>query len=149
MNLMFVLCLVGIIYAFMKAPIRVSRQTKGRTALSAYPLPEKSVLSDVFGVFLGIFIYKLLGLSHLLRSDYGGCRIPQSEEGQFAPGVYAIGRSLLHGAWMLIISELVALPFTLQFKSMVSGIALAENHTSFKQLLVCVGISADSVHCFL
>ena len=62
---------------------------------------------------------------------------------------YAISRSLLHGAWMLIISELVALPFTPQFKSMVSGrIALAEITLLSNSFWLCVGISADSVHCF-
>ncbi|UWP60059.1 DUF2298 domain-containing protein [Ruminococcus gauvreauii] len=138
-NLMFVLCLVGIIYAFMKAPIRVSK-IKQKAALPCRLIRSlKNPYYLMFGVFLGIFhftnywdfpIYFVVIMAVVVYRNL--------REGQFAPG-YAIGRSLLHGAWMLIISELVALPFTLQFKSMVSGIALAENHTSFKQLLVVWG----------
>ena len=106
--------------------------------MSAYPLPEKSVLSDVWSFpgdfhFTNYWDFPIYFVVIMAVVVYRNLR-----EGQFAPG-YAIGRSLLHGAWMLIISELVALPFTLQFKSMVSGIALAENHTSFKQLLVVWG----------
>lgn len=48
--------------------------------------------------------------------------------------------TLLQAAWMYLIGTLAALPFTLHFQSMVSGIALAKHHTMIHQYLVLWGL---------
>lgn len=138
-NLMFVLCLVGIIYAFMKSPVQL-RKTKQKDPLFQQLVQSlKNPYYVMFGAFLGLFhftnywdfpIYFVVIMAVVVYRNL--------REGQFSPG-YTIGRSMLHSIWMLLISELTALPFALQFESMVSGIALAKNHSSIKQLLVVWG----------
>ena len=39
------------------------------------------------------------------------------------------GVSLIHAVWVFFLGTLFALPFTMQFETMVSGVALAQNHS--------------------
>lgn len=40
-----------------------------------------------------------------------------------------MGISLLHAVWVFLLATIAALPFALQFQSMVSEVALAQNHS--------------------
>ena len=40
-----------------------------------------------------------------------------------------MGISLIHAVWVFLLATIAALPFTLQFQSMVSEVALAQNHS--------------------
>ncbi len=50
---------------------------------------------------------------------------------------------------ILLISEVVILPFTLKFETMVYGVALAQNHSRFYQLLVLWGLPVMVTSVFL
>lgn len=53
-----------------------------------------------------------------------------------------VGISLLHAVWVFLLANIAALPFTLQFQSMVSEVALAQNHSSPYQYWLIWGLPA-------
>ena len=54
----------------------------------------------------------------------------------------AVGGVLIHAALVVVIGILAAMPFTMTFTTMVSGVALAKNHSAMYQLAILWGLPA-------
>lgn len=102
----------------------------------------------VLGFLIGIFhmsnywdfpIYYVVCGAVILTANLIACQFKKR----------AIGLTAVHGVLILGISELVSLPFNLKFHKMVGGIALAEKHSEFYQLMVLWGLPALLVIGFL
>lgn len=138
-NVMFVLAVICLIYAMVQ---RCQDQRKGSLLLGALLDPYVLML----GFFIGLFhwtnywdfvIYYVFGGMGVIYCNYRkiSARYPAEE---VLPTTVLV--SLIHAVWVFVLGSLFALPFTLQFDSMVSGVALARNHSRFYQLLIIWGL---------
>ena len=135
-NVMFVLAVIGILYAWMRK-VRAEQEEEFIFSLKN-TLLEPSVLA--LGVFTGIFhwtnywdfiiYYTVVLICIVFMALY---RYPGRKR--------AILLSvLLQAAEVFALGSLAALPFTSTFETMVSGVALAVNHSAFYQLLILWGL---------
>ena len=138
-NLMFVVALISLVYAMMK-----HHSSKG--ALQAEAAGEKNfckkqvaaALTDpyvlVFAFLIGMFhwtnywdfvIYYVMGGMGVIWCNYQKYKeLEKPHRMRMTAGI-----SLLHAVWVFLLATIAALPFTLQFQSMVSEVALAQNHS--------------------
>lgn len=138
-NLMFVVALISLVYAMMK-----HHSSKG--ALQAESAGEKNfckkqvaaALTDpyvlVFAFLIGMFhwtnywdfvIYYVMGGMGVIWCNYQKYKeLEKPHRMRMTAGI-----SLLHAVWVFLLATIAALPFTLQFQSMVSEVALAQNHS--------------------
>lgn len=138
-NLMFVVALISLVYAMMK-----HHSSKG--ALQAEAAGEKNfckkqvaaALTDpyvlVFVFLIGMFhwtnywdfvIYYVMGGMGVIWCNYQKYKeLEKPHRMRMTAGI-----SLLHAVWVFLLATIAALPFTLQFQSMVSEVALAQNHS--------------------
>ena len=138
-NLMFVVALISLVYAMMK-----HHSSKG--ALQAEAAGEKNfckkqvaaALTDphvlVFAFLIGMFhwtnywdfvIYYVMGGMGIIWCNYQKYKeLEKPHRMRMTAGI-----SLLHAVWVFLLATIAALPFTLQFQSMVSEVALAQNHS--------------------
>ena len=138
-NLMFVVALISLVYAMMK-----HHSSKG--ALQAEAAGEKNfckkqvaaALTDpyvlVFAFLIGMFhwtnywdfvIYYVMGGMGVIWCNYQKYKELKKPHRMWMTA----GISLLHAVWVFLLATIAALPFTLQFQSMVSEVALAQNHS--------------------
>ena len=138
-NLMFVVALISLVYAMLK-----HHSSKG--ALQAEAAGEKNfckkqvaaALTDpyvlVFAFLIGMFhwtnywdfvIYYVMGGMGVIWCNYQKYKeLEKPHRMRMTAGI-----SLLHAVWVFLLATIAALPFTLQFQSMVSEVALAQNHS--------------------
>lgn len=138
-NLMFVVALISLVYAMMK-----HHSSKG--ALQAEAAGEKNfckkqvaaALTDpyvlVFAFLIGMFhwtnywdfvIYYVMGGMGVIWCNYQKYKeLEKPHRMRMTAGI-----SLLHAVGVFLLATIAALPFTLQFQSMVSEVALAQNHS--------------------
>lgn len=138
-NLMFVVALISLVYAMMK-----HHSSKG--ALQAEAAGEKNfckkqvaaALTDpyvlVFAFLIGMFhwtnywdfvIYYVMGGMGVIWCNYQKYKELKKPHRMWMTA----GISLLHAVWVFLLATIAALPFTLQFQSMVSEVALAQNRS--------------------
>ncbi|MFV0528300.1 MAG: DUF2298 domain-containing protein [Lachnospiraceae bacterium] len=120
-NIMFVLLLIGILYAWTK-----KKNTKR--------LLEPAVIAS--GVLVGVFqwtntwdsaIYYVVACGTFFFGNF----LKHKDDAKKALGI-----SVIQWLEILVIAVVASLPFTLQFESMAQGVALAQNHSAFYQLCV-------------
>ena len=150
-NLMFVVALISLVYAMMK-----HHSSKG--ALQAEAAGEKNfckkqvaaALTDpyvlVFAFLIGMFhwtnywdfvIYYVMGGMGVIWCNYQKYKeLKKPHRMRMTAGI-----SLLHAVWVFLLATIAALPFTLQFQSMVSEVALAQNHSRPYQWWLIWGLS--------
>ena len=150
-NLMFVVALISLVYAMMK-----HHSSKG--ALQAEAAGEKNfckkqvaaALTDpyvlVFAFLIGMFhwtnywdfvIYYVMGGMGVIWCNYQKYKeLEKPHRMRMTAGI-----SLLHAVWVFLLATIAALPFTLQFQSMVSEVALAQNHSRPYQWWLIWGLS--------
>lgn len=138
-NLMFVVALISLVYVMLK-----HHSSKG--ALQAEAAGEKNfckkqvaaALTDpyvlVFAFLIGMFhwtnywdfvIYYVMGGMGVIWCNYQKYKkLEKPHRMRMTAGI-----SLLHAVWVFLLATIAALPFTLQFQSMVSEVALAQNHS--------------------
>ena len=138
-NLMFVVALISLVYAMLK-----HHSSKG--ALQAEAAGEKNfckkqvaaALTDpyvlVFAFLIGMFhwtnywdfvIYYVMGGMGVIWCNYQKYKeLKKPHRMRMTAGI-----SLLHAVWVFLLATIAALPFTLQFQSMISEVALAQNHS--------------------
>lgn len=146
-NLMFVLAVICLIYAMVQ---KYHAAACRRTLRSATPeiweqekIPWRQKLKEallepyviLFAFFIGLFhwtnywdfvIYFVMGGMGVIYCNYlNYCTAPDKKEG-FGLTVLV---SLVQAVWVFLLGTIFALPFTLQFDTMVSGIAIAQNHS--------------------
>ena len=150
-NLMFVVALISLVYAMLK-----HHSSKG--ALQAEAAGEKNfckkqvaaALTDpyvlVFAFLIGMFhwtnywdfvIYYVMGGMGVIWCNYQKYKeLEKPHRMRMTAGI-----SLLHAVWVFLLATIAALPFTLQFQSMVSEVALAQNHSRPYQWWLIWGLS--------
>ena len=148
-NVMFVLLLLGILYAWIRS-VR-SREfhpaVENKKSFWRQMLLMPHIL--LAGVLLGMFhwtnywdfvIYFVVAGGVILFANIVMFRGKAS-------GILAV--TAAQAAEMLVISTAVILPFTLKFETMVQGVALAKNHSLPHQLLILWGLPAILTFLFV
>lgn len=139
-NLFLVLALLGILYAFLTAV----RRQKPRMDFSAQGLLRQLLNPYIVlaGWFLGVYqwtnywdfvIYCVVCFGAVLYASLyrTNCRVRP-----------ALLSSAVWAAELLVLAFAAALPFSMSFETMVSGVGIAQNHSMFHQLLLLWGLPA-------
>ena len=146
-NIMFVLLLVGILYACLYKSLKDPRPEETGRAFWIRELLSPHIL--LVGLLLGIYkwtnywdfvIYFVVAGGTVLFADIVRFR------GKIGKVLLS---TILKAAEFGAVSWLISLPFTLTFIPMVSEVKLAQNHSAFYQLLVLWGLPAFVVIVFL
>ncbi len=149
-NVMFVLTVLGILYAWLLyRRDRMDAVKNGTTAVAYSRWLETfhpSIL--VLGFFIGLFqitnywdfpIYFVVSGAVILFSN---AVIHKFEK-------ESLLLTALHAAVVLVMSFIVSLLFNLKFDSMAKGIALCTDHTPFYQLMVLWGLPLTVLLCYM
>lgn len=148
-NIMFVLTVIGLLYAWMRS-IRTREAVIEK--LSRKEFWKRHLLMPhilLVSVFLGMFQWTNFWDFVIYFVVTGGV-VLFTNCIQFRGKVkLVLGVTAAQAAEVLGIALLVILPFTLQFDSMVQGIALAQNHSMIHQLLVLWGLPVFLTVLFL
>lgn len=145
-NIMFVLTVICLIYAmvqkYKKNPYSYYKMRFDSPAgdnKKFYQNIVKEALMEpyvwIFSFFIGLFhwtnywdfvIYFVMGGFGIIYCNYlKFCQMPDRKWRMKVTGAV----SILHAVWVWTWGGLFALPFTLQFETMVNGVALAQNHS--------------------
>lgn len=148
-NLIGVLAVLALVYAWLKnarAKGEAKQSSFGRAFIGENLIqPELWVLSFLLGLFQWtnfwdyVIYFVVIGAGIVVTRLY---RYPKSTK------AVLLG-TLLQAGLLLLLSNVTALPFTAGFETMVSGVALAQQHTRFYQLLVLWGLPILTVLVFL
>lgn len=143
-NTMFIIVVVGIVLAWII-------KARGEEAKSAVFSWKKSLLEPAViagGFFIGLFqftnywdfviYYTVLLIAIIYVQIY---RFGKDKKSM----IFTV---LQQGALAFIIAGITALPFTLSFKTMVSGVAAVQNHTMIHQWMILWGLPAVLVLIF-
>lgn len=147
-NVMFVLAVICVIYAMVQKYRDRSENIVRKNLIS---IKEKGCLQKdwknsilrslgepyvlVFAFFIGLFhwtnywdfvIYYVMGGMGVIYCNF--LRFGDVSQMRERLTLTAI-HSGIHAVWVFVLGSIFALPFTLQFETMVSGIALAQNHS--------------------
>ena len=148
-NILFVLLLIGILYAWMK---KMKSQRLDQVDLHASAFWKREMLSPYLllaGLLLGMYQWTNFWDFVIYFVVTGGVML-------FGNIVRLGGRirkilavTIVQAFELLAVSYLVILPFTIQFDSMVDGVGIAKYHSYFYQLLVLWGIPVLLVLVFV
>lgn len=148
-NILFVLLLIGILYAWMK---KMKAQRLDQVDLHASAFWKREMLSPYLllaGLLLGMYQWTNFWDFVIYFVVTGGVML-------FGNIVRLGGRirkilavTIVQAFELLAVSYLVILPFTIQFDSMVDGVGIAKYHSYFYQLLVLWGIPVLLVLVFV
>lgn len=139
-NIMFVLLITGVLYAWMK---KVKNQEKCRGSLRSAAFWKKELLIPhilLISLFLGMFQWTNFWDYVIYFVVTGGVVLFGNIirfEGKIKK-ILAV--TAAQAVEVLAVSYVVILPFTLQFETMVDGVALAQNHSLFYQLMILWGL---------
>lgn len=139
-NIMFVLLLLGILYAWIKVVRRRDYQTGEPGSREFW---EKNLLMPQI-----LFAAVLLGMFHWTNYwDFviyfvvtGGVILFTNIVLMKGQGKWIFAVTAAQAAEILAIGTIVILPFTLSFETMVQGVAVAKNHSLPHQLLILWGL---------
>ena len=144
-NVMFVLFVIGGVYAYVRR-VQEEKAGEGRwDAKSILLQPHLILLAFFIGIFhwtnywdfVIYFVVVCCGALYGVLYRYN-CRAKQ-----------VVSTVLIQAAEVFAIGTIAALPFTISFKTMVSGVALAQNHSMLYQLVILWGLPAALVLLFL
>lgn len=145
-NVMFVLTVICLIYAMVQKYKKnhylyygmISEHLTGENKKFYQNIVKEALLEPyvwIFSFFIGLFhwtnywdfvIYFVMGGLGVIYCNYlKFCQLPDRKWRMKV----TVAVSILHAVWVWIWGSLFALPFTLQFETMVNGVALAQNHS--------------------
>ena len=145
-NVMFVLTVICLIYAMVQKYKKnhylyygmISEHLTGENKKFYQNIVKEALLEPyvwIFSFFIGLFhwtnywdfvIYFVMGGLGIIYCNYlKFCQLPDRKWRMKV----TVAVSILHAIWVWIWGSLFALPFTLQFETMVNGVALAQNHS--------------------
>ena len=148
-NVMFVLLLLGILYAWMRGvrgrDFRPETENRRSFWKQMLLMPHILLVSLLLGMFhwtnyWDFVIYFVVAGGVILFAN-----IVMFEGGWKK----VLSVTAAQAAEMLVLSTMVILPFTLKFETMVQGVALAENHSLPHQLLILWGLPAGLTFLFV
>ncbi len=148
-NILFVLLLIGILYAWMK---KMKAQRLDQVDLHASALWKREMLSPYLllaGLLLGMYQWTNFWDFVIYFVVTGGVMLFGNivRLGGRIRKIFAV--TIVQAFELLAVSYLVILPFTIQFDSMVDGVGIAKYHSYFYQLLVLWGIPVLLVLVFV
>lgn len=137
-NIMFVLLVLGLLYAWMQAAWKRTEQGQSLGIRWRRELTVPHVL--LTGILLGMFQWTNFWDFVIYFVVAGGVALFLNfwRFGKKPGRVLVV--TLAQAAQMLLLACLVILPFNLKFETMVQGVALAQNHSLPHQLLVLWGL---------
>lgn len=147
-NLMFVLLVLGLLYAWLK---RVRRQgeilcVEKKTFWKGELLhPEILLVSALLGMFQWTNYWDFV----IYYVVTGGVVLFANVVRHGGKAVKVIGVTALQAVEVMGIATVTAMPFTRTFETMIQGVALCQNHSRFYQLLVLWGLPFTVVITFL
>lgn len=139
-NIMFVLLLLGILYAWVKM-VRKRNYDVGEPGTKEFW--EKQLLMPQLlfaAVLLGMFRWTNYWDFVIYFVVTGGVVLFTNIVLMKGQGKWVIGVTAAQAAEILAIGTIVILPFTLNFETMVQGVAVAQNHSLPHQLLILWGL---------
>ena len=141
-NIMFVLPLLGILFAWLR-----SRKAPGEETIPVWKeVLHPNILMITF--YIGLFhttnfwdfpIYFVVSGAVILFSNM----IAYNFKGK------AYWLTAIQGAFVFIVSEIICLPFTLNFDQISTNVCLAVNHTPLNQLIILWGLPVFLVCSFI
>ena len=141
-DIMFVLLLLGLLYAWMKKvrTTELSGESMSRREFWKKQLLMPQLLAT--GALLGMFHWTNYWDFVIYFVVTCGAALFMNIIGQKGKIRWALGVTAAQAAEILILATVIILPFTLQFdtSNMVQGIALAQHHSLPHQLLVLWGL---------
>lgn len=139
-NIMFVLLLLGLLYAWVKM-VRKRTYDTGEPGTKVFW--EKHLLMPQIlfaAVLLGMFRWTNYWDFVIYFVVTGGVVLFTNIVLMKGQGKWVIGVTAAQAAEVLAIGTIVILPFTLNFETMVQGVAVAQNHSLPHQLLILWGL---------
>ena len=139
-NIMFVLLLLGLLYAWVKM---VRKRTYDTGEPGTKEFWEKHLLMPQIlfaAVLLGMFRWTNYWDFVIYFVVTGGVVLFTNIVLMKGRGKWVIGVTAAQAAEVLAIGTIVILPFTLNFETMVQGVAVAQNHSLPHQLLILWGL---------
>lgn len=147
-NLMFVIFVIGLLYAWLKRVRRQGSVTyRDRSSYLKGELLQPELL--VIGALLGMFQWTNFWDFVIYYVVTGGVVLFANIVRHGHKAKKVIGTTALQAVEVTALGALTALPFTLTFDSMVQGVAFCQNHSRFYQLLVLWGLPFLVVLTFL
>ncbi len=148
-NILFVLLLIGILYAWMK---KMKSQRLDQVDLRTSAFWKREMLSPYLllaGLLLGMYQWTNFWDFVIYFVVTGGVMLFGNivRLGGKIRKILAV--TIVQALELLAVSYLVILPFTIQFDSMVDGVGIAKYHSYFYQLLVLWGIPVLLVLVFV
>lgn len=141
-NIMFVLLLLGVLYAWIKM-VRKRGYEPGEPGTREFW--EKNLLMPqllLAAVLLGMFQWTNYWDFVIYFVVTGGVVLFTNIVLMRGQGKWILAVTGAQAAEILAIATIVILPFTLDFETMVQGVALAQNHSLPHQLLILWGLPA-------
>lgn len=147
-NIMFVLLVIGLLYAWLRHG--QSRGSAEELCGKDFWLREMCMPHILItGVLLGMFQWTNYWDFVIYFVVTGGVVLFGNVVRLKGKIKCIAGATAVQAAEVIVISQVVILPFTLQFETMVQGVALAQNHSLPHQLLVLWGLPVILTMTFL
>ena len=137
-NIIFVLLMAGLLYAWLKTVVHTKEENEGEETSARRPLMDPYLIAA--GLLLGLFkinnywdliIYFVVASGTALFINLIEVR---------ESWIRAVLKTLAQAMIMFAIANLAVIPFSVLFETMVDGVALAQNHSLFYQLVVLWGL---------
>ena len=139
-NIMFVLLLLGLLYAWVKM-VRKRTYDTGEPGTKEFWEKHLLIPQILFAaVLLGMFRWTNYWDFVIYFVVTGGVVLFTNIVLMKGQGKWVIGVTAAQAAEVLAIGTIVILPFTLNFETMVQGVAVAQNHSLPHQLLILWGL---------
>ena len=141
-NIMFVLLLLGLLYAWMKKvrTVKFSPEKQGLAAFWKKQLLMPQLLS--VAALLGMFHWTNYWDFVIYFVVTGGVVLFMNIITMEGKIKWVLAVTIAQAIEILVIATVVILPFTLNFETMVQGVGIAQHHSLFHQLLVLWGLPA-------
>lgn len=139
-NIMFVLFLLGLLYAWL---YRYGRRRDWNRNMKEGAFWKKELLMPhilLAAMLLGMFQWTNYWDFVIYFVVTGGAVLFGNITRFGGKWKTVLGVTAAQGVEVLCIAEIIILPFTMKFETMVQGIAVAQNHSRFYQLMVLWGL---------
>ena len=139
-NIMFVLLLLGLLYAWMKKvrTVKFSPEKQGMATFWKKQLFMPQLLS--VAALLGMFHWTNYWDFVIYFVVTGGVVLFMNIITMEGKIKWILAVTIAQAVEILVIATVVILPFTLNFETMVQGVGIARHHSLFHQLLVLWGL---------
>lgn len=144
-NVMFVLLVLGLLYSYVKNTCR-DPEKEWKWSLKDVLLQPQIIAA---GFLIGVFHWSNYWDFVIYFVVIAGFSLYGALYRYHARAKETIGTVLLQAAEVFAIGTIVALPFTMKFETMVSGVGIAKHHSMLYQLAILWGLPTVLVVLFI